>query len=49
MATGSPDRKKAENLPSAASALIFRRILKRWRMVADRFSRISLKLPPVEP
>ena len=48
-ATGSPDRKIAENFPSAASALILRRILKRWRMTDERFERISLRLPPVEP
>jgi hypothetical protein len=49
MAIGSDERISAEARPSAASARILRRILKRWRMTPERFSRISPRLPPVEP
>ena len=49
MPIGSADRIIAEARPSAASARILRRILNRWRMTPERFSRISPRLPPVEP
>ena len=44
IAIGSDDRIIAEARPSAASARTLRRILKRCRMTAERFSRISLEV-----
>jgi hypothetical protein len=49
IAIGSDERMSADARPSDANARILRRILKRSRMTAERFCRISPRLPPVEP